>query len=177
VNLTFAAYSQWVGEGNSLRGSKIVANKLDGYLSTAVALLEQQGMDDPRQLTQSGNTRQKAHPPLSRVLDQHKLMCIERRTGHPITHEIINIIMHLHQHTSSVGTTGWTTSWLAHFDWMILGLFTSYRIGKYGQTDNCSYGNCAMGTQGDGSGEFVGTPLVACQLDFLFFDFCSNTVP
>jgi hypothetical protein len=38
--------------------------------------------------------------------------------------------------------------------------------------DNCSYINC-----GDGSGEFTGTPLAACQPDILFFDFCSNTVP
>jgi hypothetical protein len=90
---------------------------------------------------------------------------------------MIDIMMHLDQHASSVGTAGWTTSWSAHCDWMILGVFTGYHIGEYGQIDNCSYGNCARGTRGDGSGEFAGTPLAACQPDFLFFDVCSNTFP
>jgi hypothetical protein len=91
--------------------------------------------------------------------------------------DMIDIMMHLDQHASSVGTPGWTIIWPAHCDWMILGLFTGYRIGEYGQAENCSYSNCARGARGDGSGEFAGTPLAACQPDLLFFDFCSNTVP
>jgi hypothetical protein len=104
-------------------------------------------------------------------------MCVERRTRQLITRDMIDIMMHLNHHTSFAGTYGWTTSWPAHCDWMILGLFTGYRIGEYGQTDNCSYGNCARGARGDGSGKFADTPLAACQLDFLFFYFCSNTAP
>jgi hypothetical protein len=51
-----------------------------------------------------------------------------------------------------------------------------YRIGGYGQTDNCSYGN-APGARGGGTGKFAGTPMTACHPDFLCFDFCSNTDP
>jgi hypothetical protein len=59
---------------------------------------------------------------------------------------------------------------------MILDLSTGYHIDECDQTDNCSYGNCARGARGNGKVEFAGTLLVACQPDFLFFDFCSNTV-
>jgi hypothetical protein len=166
-----------VGEGSTLRGSKIVANTLASFIAAAVALLEHHGMDDPRHLMRSGHTHKKEHTLLFHVLDRHKLMCIERRTRQPITREMIDIMMYLDQHASYVGTAGWTTSWLAHCNWMILGLFTSYIIGEYIQTNNCSYINCARGERGNGSGEFTGTPLAACQPDFLFFDFCSNTVP
>jgi hypothetical protein len=110
VNLTLAARDQWVGEGNTLRGSKIVANTLASYITAAVALLEHHGMDDPICLTRSRHTHQKAQPLLSRVLDQHKLMCVERHTQQPITRGMIDIMMYLDQHTSSVGTAGWTTS-------------------------------------------------------------------
>jgi hypothetical protein len=55
VNLTLAVYGHWVGGGNSLRGSKIVATTLAGYLTATVALLEQHGMYDPRRLTRSGH--------------------------------------------------------------------------------------------------------------------------
>jgi hypothetical protein len=85
--------------------------------------------------------------------------------------------MHLNHHDSSKGNFGWTTSWPSHCDYMILGLFTGYRTGEYGQTNNCSYGNCAMSAHGDGSSEFAGTPLAACHPNFLFFDLFSNTVP
>jgi hypothetical protein len=78
---------------------------------------------------------------------------------------------------ASRGIAGWTASWPAHCDWVILGLFAGYRIRELGQTDNCSYGNCARRARGDGSGEFSWTPLEACQPDFLFFNFCSDTVP
>jgi hypothetical protein len=89
---------------------------------------------------------------------------------------MIVIMMYLDQHASSIGTSGWTTSWPAHCDWMILGLFTGYIIGEYRQIYNCSYGNRARGARCDGSGEFAGTPLAACQPDFLSFDFCSKNV-
>jgi hypothetical protein len=104
-------------------------------------------------------------------------MCVERCTCQPITRDMIDIMLPFDHHTSSTGNFGWTTSWPAHCDWMILGLFTGYHIGECGQTDNCSDGNCARGARGDGSGKFVGTPFAACHPDFLFFDFCSNTVP
>jgi hypothetical protein len=119
----------------------------------------------------------KTTPLLARVPDQHKLMCVERSTLQPITRDLVNIMMHLDHHASSVGDFGWNTSWIAHCDWMILGLFTGYSIGEYDQSENCSYGNCAWGARGYGSGEFTGTPFAACHPDFLFFDFCSNTVP
>jgi hypothetical protein len=134
-------------------------------------------MDDPRGLTRSGHTRQKSHPILSRVLNHHKHMCFERRTRQPITRDMIDIMMYLEQRASSAGTAGWTASWPSHCDWMSLGLFIGYRIGEYGHMDNCSYGNCARGACSDRSGEFAGTLTVACQPEFLFFDFCSNTVP
>jgi hypothetical protein len=82
-------------------------------------------MDDPRRLTRSGHTRQKAHPLLPRVFDQHKLMCVERRTRQPITRDMIDFMMYLDQHAASVGTASWTNSWSAHCNWMILGLFTA----------------------------------------------------
>jgi hypothetical protein len=104
-------------------------------------------------------------------------MCVERRTRRHITHDMIDIMMYLDQHASSLGTVRWTISRPAHCDWMIVGVFTGYKIGEYVQTDNCSYGNCARGERVNGSYKFAGTPLAACQLDFLFFDFCSNTVP
>jgi hypothetical protein len=106
VNLTLAAYGQWVGEGNTLCGSKIVANTLASFITTVVALLGHHIMDDPRRITRSGHTRQKAHPILSRVLDEHKLMYVERRTRQPITLHMIDIMMYLDQHSSSVGTPG-----------------------------------------------------------------------
>jgi hypothetical protein len=105
-----------LGEGNTLICSNIVPNTLASYLTAAVALLEHHGMDNPRNLMHSGHTNQKAHPLLSRVLNQHELMCAERRTQQPITRNMIDIMMHLGQHSSSVGTAGWTTSWLAHCD-------------------------------------------------------------
>jgi hypothetical protein len=168
VNLTLAAYGQWVGEGNSIRGSKIVSATMAAYLSVAVALLEQHDMDNPIRLTRSGQPHQKLHPDLVRVLNQHKLICVERHTRQPITRGMIDIMMYLDNHASSTGDFGWAISWSNHCDWMILGLFTGYRIGEYGQTDNCSYRNCARGARGNRSGEYP---------DFLFFYFFSNTVP
>jgi hypothetical protein len=87
---------------------------------------------------------------------------------------MIDIITHLNQRASSAGDFGWTASWPARCDWMILGFFTGYRKGEYGQTGNCSYSTCARGGR---SGEFAGIQLAACHPDFLFFDFCSNVVP
>jgi hypothetical protein len=104
-------------------------------------------------------------------------MCVERHTRQPITHDMIDIMMNFKHQDSSAGDFGWTTSGPAHYDWMILGLFMGYRIGEYTHTTNCYYDNCARGACGDGSGEFVGTPLAACHPDFLFFDFCTNTFP
>jgi hypothetical protein len=52
------------------------------------------------------HTRQKAHPLLPRVLDQHKLMYVKRRTWQPLTRDMIDIMIYLDQHTSSVGTSG-----------------------------------------------------------------------
>jgi hypothetical protein len=54
VNLTLAAYGQWVGEGNYLRGAKIVAATLATYITATDAILEYHGMDDPRRLTRLG---------------------------------------------------------------------------------------------------------------------------
>jgi hypothetical protein len=125
-NLTLTAYSQWMGEGNTLRGSNIMTNTLASYITAAVALLEHYRMDDPRRLTRSGHARQKAHPLLLRVLDRHKLACVERRTWQPITRDMIYIMMYLDHQASSVGTVGWTTSWPVHCDWVIFGLFTGY---------------------------------------------------
>jgi hypothetical protein len=96
-------------------------------------------------------------------------MCVKRRTHQPITQNMIDIMMYLNNHASSVGDFG--------CDLMILGLFTGYCIGEYSQTDNCAHDSCTRGACGDGSGEFSGTPLVACHPDFIFFNFCSNKVP
>jgi hypothetical protein len=64
VNLTVAAFGQWVGEGNSLRGTNIAATLAD-YLTSAVALLEHWDMDDPLCLTRSGQPHIKPHPLLA----------------------------------------------------------------------------------------------------------------
>jgi hypothetical protein len=76
-------------------------------------------------------------------------MCVERLTKQPITHDMIDIMLHIDKHASSVCTVGCTASWPAHCDWMILGVFTGYQIGEYGQTDKCSYRNCAKGARGN----------------------------
>jgi hypothetical protein len=46
VNLTLAMFSQWVGEVNSLRGTKIFATTLAAYINATLALLEHWGMAD-----------------------------------------------------------------------------------------------------------------------------------
>jgi hypothetical protein len=96
---------------------------------------------------------------------------------HPITREMIDIMMWLNNHTSSMDAFRWTTSWPTHCDWMILGLFTGYhRIGEYGQNNNFGFGKCARGARGNCSGEFMGTPLAACHPNLIFFDFFLNKV-
>jgi hypothetical protein len=95
VNLTLAAYGQGVGEGNSLEGAKIVAATVAAYLTATDTLLEYHVMDDPSRLTRSGQPRQKSHPLLACILDQHKLMCVEPRMRQPITRDKIDIMMWL----------------------------------------------------------------------------------
>jgi hypothetical protein len=111
----------------------MIAVTLVVYLSAAVALLEQHGMDDPRRLTRLGQPHQKSHPLITRVREQHKLVCIKQRHTHkPIMRDMIGIMIYLYSHASSTGDFGWTTSWSAHCNWMILGIF----IGEYDKTEN-----------------------------------------
>jgi hypothetical protein len=90
---------------------------------------------------------------------------------------MIDILMWLNNEASSSHHFKCTTSWPAHCDSMIIGLFAGYRVGEYGQIDNCAFGKCDRGPKGNGSGEFVNAPLAACRTDFVVSDFFFKIVP
>jgi hypothetical protein len=140
-----------VGEGGSLRGTKIAATTLAAYLTAAIFLLKHHGMDDPRRLTRPGQPRQNPHPPLACVIDHHKLMCLKHRMRHPITSDMIDIMLWIDNHAPSTDAFEWITSRPVRYNWMILGFITGYRIDEYGQTDNSAFGKCVRGARGSDS--------------------------